>query len=223
MNKLRLAGVEVPRIGLGTNRLTPEHSDFISAAIEAGVRHIDTARLYQGGASEQAIGAVSVPDDVLVATKGGWDDGSPENLHAEIEQSLRALNTDTIGLYYLHRIHRGTPLEDSFGAIAEHVAKGDIRYVGISNATREQIELARTIVDIAAVQNHYNQAERDDDDLIDQLAAEGTVYVPFYPLKGGNGTNADKLRWLLDRSPNLLPIPGTLNIEHLRENLSVLN
>ena len=222
MNNLRLAGVEVPRIGLGTNRLTPEHTDFIRAAIEAGVRHIDTARLYQGGASEQAIGAAGVPDDVLVATKGGWNDGSPENLHAEIEQSLKALDTDAIGLYYLHKIHPGTPLEDSFGAIKEHVDKGNIRHVGISNATREQIELARTIVDIAAVQNHYNQAERGDDDLIDQLAAEDTVYVPFYPLKGGDGTNADKLRWLLDRSPNLLPIPGTLNIEHLRENLSVL-
>ena len=139
-----------------------------------------------------------------------------------IAQSLKALDTDAIGLYYLHRIHPGAPLEDSLGAIKEHVDKGDIRHVGISNATREQLELARTIVDIAAVQNHYNQAERGDDELIDQLAAEGTVYVPFYPLKGGDGTNADKLRWLLDRSPNVLPIPGTLNLEHLRENLSIL-
>jgi aryl-alcohol dehydrogenase-like predicted oxidoreductase len=222
VNNLRLAGVEVPRIGLGTNRLTPEHTDFIRAAIDAGVRHIDTARLYQGGASEQAIGAANVPDEVLVATKGGWNDGSPENLHAEIEQSLKALDTDAIGLYYLHKIHPGTPLEDSFGAIKEHVQKGNIRSVGISNATLEQIEVARSIVDIAAVQNHYNQAERGDDDLIDQLAADGTVYVPFYPLKGGEGSNADKLRWLLERSPNVLPIPGTLNIEHLRENLSLV-
>lgn len=222
MNNLRLAGVEVPRIGLGTNRLTPEHTGFIRAAVEAGVRHIDTARLYQGGASEQAIGAAGVPDDVLVATKGGWNDGSPANLHAEIEQSLKALAAEAIGLYYLHRVHAGTPLEDSLGAIKEHVDKGNIRHVGVSNVTRDQLERARTVVDIAAVQNHYNQAERGDDDLIDQLAAEGTVFVPFYPLKGGDGSNADKLRWLLARSPNVLPIPGTLNIDHLRENLSAL-
>jgi len=223
VNKLLLAGVEVPRIGLGTNRLTPENTDFIRAAVEAGVRHIDTARLYQGGTSEEAIGAAGLPDDVLVATKGGYHDGSPANLHAEIEQSLKALKTDAIGLYYLHKIHPGTPLEDSLGAIKEHVDKGDILHVGISNANREQVERARAVVDIAAVQNHYNRAERGDDALIDQLAAEGTVFVPFYPLKGGDGTNAEKLRWLLERSPNILPIPGTLNLEHLRENLAALD
>ena len=72
------------------------------------------------------------------------------------------------------------------------------------------------------MQNHYNQAERGDDELIDHLAAEGIVYVPYYPLKAGDGTNADKLTWLLERSPNVLPIPGTLNLAHLQENLGLV-
>jgi pyridoxine 4-dehydrogenase len=221
--QLRLAGVEVPRIGLGTNRLTPEKTDFIRAAIEAGVRHIDTARLYQGGASEEAIGAAGVPDDVLVATKGGYNDGSPATLHAEIEQSLKALKADAIGLYYLHKVDPAVPLEESLGAIKEHVDKGEIRYVGVSNFDYEQVQRARTVVDVAAVQNHYNQDVRGDDELIDRLAGEGTVYVPYFPLKAGSGTNAEKLRWLLERSSNLLPIPGTLSLEHLRENLAALD
>lgn len=222
MSTLRLAGVDVPRIGLGTNRLTPEHTDVVRAAVEAGVRHIDTARLYQGGRSEEAIGAADLPDDVLVATKGGYGDGSAATLHAEIAASLKALRTDAIGLYYLHKIHPDTPLEESLGAIKERVDRGDILHVGISNATREQLEQARTIVDVVAVQNHFNVGERGDAPLVDHTAAEGIVYVPYYPLRGGSGTNAEKLRWLLDRSPNLLPIPGTLSLEHLRENLAVL-
>ena len=159
---------------------------------------------------------------MLVATKGGYEDASPGVLHAEIEASLKALRTDAIGLYYLHKVHPGTPLEDSLGAIAEHVAKGDIRHVGISNATLEQVEQARGIVEIAAVQNHYSVAERGDDALVDHTGAEGIVYVPYFPLRGGSGTNADKLRFLLDRAPHVLPIPGTLSLEHLQENLALV-
>ena len=238
MSTLQIAGHEVPRIGLGTNRLTPDRADFVRAAVDAGLRHIDTAHLYQGGRSEQAIGEAGVPDDVLVATKGGYGDpgqGRPEVLHAQIDQSLRSLRTDAIGLYYLHSIDPETPLEESLGAISERVDRGDIRHVGISNATLEEVERARKVVPIAAVQNHYNLAERGDDDLVDHCAEQGVVYVPYFPLRDGDSeavdrtaerlgvtANAVKLAWLLRRSPAMLPIPGTLSLEHLRENLAAL-
>src|SRR3954447_25588149 len=110
MTRFRLAGVDVPRIGLGTNRLrtAPEDVAFVRDAVAAGVRHIDTAHLYTGGESERAIGAAlaGISEDVLVATKGGYGGagkGTPSVIRAEIEQSLRSLRTDTIDLYYLHR------------------------------------------------------------------------------------------------------------------------
>jgi pyridoxine 4-dehydrogenase len=241
MTTLRLADLDVPRVGLGTNRLTdtPEHVHFIRAAIDAGLRHVDTAHLYTGGASEETIGAALDgvdADDVVVATKGGFrpGEGRPEVLSAQVEQSLRALRTDAIDLYYLHRVDPETPLEDSLGTLREYVDRGTIRHVGISDVTVAQVEQARAIVPIAAVQNHYNIDERGYDEVVDHCAAEGIVFVPYYPLKGdsaavasiaerhGVTANAVKLAWLLHRSPTILPIPGTLSLEHLRENLAAL-
>jgi pyridoxine 4-dehydrogenase len=224
----RLAGVDVPRIGLGTNRLTtaPEHVAFIREAVAAGVRHIDTAHLYTGGDSERAIGEAlaGVSADVLVATKGGYrpGEGRPEVLAAQIEQSLASLRVEAIGLYYLHRVDPETPFEESLGAIKQHVDRGAIRHVGISDVTVEQIRRAREIVPIAAVQNEYSRAERRHEDVIDFCTAEGIAFVPYYPLRG-DGENTAKLAWLLERSPVMLPIPGTLSIEHLRENLAALS
>src|SRR4051794_15890729 len=225
MSSFRLAGVDVPRIGLGTNRLTTgsPHVTFIREAVAAGVRHIDTAHLYTGGDSERAIGEAlaGAAEEVLVATKGGFRGARPEVLEAEIEQSLRSLRTDAIGLYYLHRVDPETPLEESLGAIKAYVDRGAIRHVGVSEVSVEQIERARRVVPIAAVQNEYNVANRDADDVVDHCEREGIAFVPFYPLEGA-GENTEKLAWLLRRSPVVLPIPGTLSIEHLRENLAVL-
>jgi len=155
MRTFQLAGVEVPRIGLGTNRLTTasEHVAFVREAVAEGVRHIDTAHLYSGGDSERAIGEAlsGVREDVLVATKGGYrpGEGQPEALNAQIEQSLRSLGTDVIGLYYLHRVDPETPLEESLGAIKEYADRGSIRNIGLSEVGIEQIERARQIVPIA--------------------------------------------------------------------------
>jgi pyridoxine 4-dehydrogenase len=243
MTTLRLADHEIPRVGLGTNRLTTagEHVAFIREAVAAGARHIDTAHLYTGGASEQAIGAALDgidARDVLVATKGGYrpGEGRPEVLGAQIQQSLRALRTDAIDLYYLHRVDPETPLEESLGVLREHVDRGEIRHVGISDVTVEQVERARTVVPIAAVQNHYNLAERGYDAVVDHCAAVGIAFVPYFPLRGEGGPavseiarrhgvapNAVKLAWLLRRSPTMVPIPGTLSVEHLRENLAALD
>jgi aryl-alcohol dehydrogenase-like predicted oxidoreductase len=222
-----LAGVEVPRIGLGTNRLkhTPEHTDFIRQAVGAGVRHIDTAHLYTGGESERAIGDAlgAATEDVVVATKGGYKGAAPDVLRAEIEQSLRSLKTDSIALYYLHRVDPEVPIERSLEAIKEYAGRGAITHVGISEVSIEQIERARAVVDIAAVQNEYSLAERKHEDVIDYCTEHGIVFVPFFPLRGGDGlSNAEKLAQLLERSPAVAPIPGTLSLEHLRENLAVL-
>jgi aryl-alcohol dehydrogenase-like predicted oxidoreductase len=224
MTTISLAGVEVPRIGLGTNRLTRSHAGFIRDAVEAGVRHIDTAHLYTGGESEQTIGEAldGDLDGLVVATKGGYDGAAPDVLRAQIEQSLRALRVDCIPLYYLHRVDAEVGLEASLETIKEYVDAGAIRAVGISEVGVESIERAREVVPIAAVQNHYNRAERKHDAVIDFCEREDIVFVPYFPLRGGSGTNAEKLAWLLGRSPVVAPIPGTLSLEHLRENLAAL-
>ena len=224
---VRLAGVDVPRVGLGTNRLTTavDHVTFVREAVAAGVRHVDTAHLYSGGESERAIG-MALPggrEDVLVATKGGYraGEGRPDVLGEQIEQSLRSLGSEAIGLYYLHRVDPQTPLEESLGAISAYVDRGAIRHVGLSEVGVEQIEEARRVVPIAAVQNRYNVGEREHDDVVDFCEREAIAFVPYFPLRADGGPSV-KLAWLLQRSPVILPIPGTLSIDHLRENLAAL-
>jgi pyridoxine 4-dehydrogenase len=238
---IRLGDTEVRRIGMGSNRLeeTPQNIAFVRAAVEAGLTHIDTAHLYTSGSSERTIGsALDLPrDGLVVATKGGYreGEGKPDVLRGHIEESLGRLRTDVIDLYYLHRVHPDTPLEDSMAVIAEARDAGKIRHVGISEVDVEQIERARAVVPIAAVQNRYNLAERGHDGVIDHCEAEGIVFVPYFPLRGLDGAAVAEiaerlgatpsqigLAWLLHRSPVVLPIPGTLSIDHLRENLAAL-
>jgi pyridoxine 4-dehydrogenase len=239
-SKLRLGDVEVARIGLGTNRLRnmPEHVAFVGEAVAAGLSHIDTAHLYTEGESEATIGVAlsPVPDGCVVATKGGFHGAGPDVLRAEIEQSLSRLRTDSIALYYLHRVDPETPLEQSVAILKEYRDSGKIRHVGLSQVGIAQIERARELVPIAAVQNHYNISERRWDEVVDYCTAEGIVFVPYFPLGGdGGGSLAEiaerhgatraqiALAWLLRRSPVMLPIPGTLSLEHLRENLAALD
>ena len=237
---MKLGDLDVARIGLGTNRLTKTRDNIalIKAAVATGVQMIDTAHSYTGGQSEETIGeALSpIPQAVIVATKGGIGGagrGRPEVLASEIEESLRRLKTDSIYLFYLHRVDPQTPLEESLSAIKQFRDEGKIRHVGISEVVIDQIEGARKVVPIAAVQNQYNVSERKYDSVIDYCAAESIVFVPFFPLRGnGGGTLIEiaerhaasprqiALAWLLRRSPAMLPIPGTLSLEHLKENLA---
>jgi pyridoxine 4-dehydrogenase len=240
--KLRLGDAEIARIGLGTNRLTntPTNVAFVQEAVAAGVGLIDTAQGYTGGESEETIGAALSPnpDRCVVATKGGGGGpgrGRPEILQAQIDESLRRLRTDSIALYYLHRVDPETPLEDSLAAIKQYRDRGRIRHVGISEVSIDQIERARRVVPIAAVQNHYNLSERKHEAVVDHCARENIIFVPFFPLRGDGGcalpeiaarhgaTSAQiALAWLLRRSPTMLPIPGTLSLEHFRENMAAL-
>lgn len=236
---IRLCDVELARIGLGTNRLTrtPENVSFVRQAVAAGVSLIDTAHTYSGGQSEETIGTAlsPMPEGCIVATKGGWNGARPDVLQGEIEQSLRRLRTDRIGLYYLHRPDPMTPIEESVGAIAAYRDRGKVRHIGVSNVDVEAIERAREVAPIAAVQNPYSLSERRYDDVLDYCAAEGIVFVAYFPLRRVGGRSLAKvaerrgatqaqiaLAWLLKRSPLMVPIPGTLSLEHLKENLAAL-
>jgi pyridoxine 4-dehydrogenase len=243
MNVIKLGSRDITRIGLGTNRLhdTAAGVAFIRAALAAGIQMIDTAHLYTNGESEQAIGAAlsPMPSQCVVATKGGFGGaghGTPHVLRREIDESLKRLRTDRIGLYYLHRVDPETPLEESLGAIKEYVDRGMIEHVGISEVGVAEIERARKIVPIAAVQNNYSLAERKHDEVVDHCATAGIVFVPFFPLRGADTPRVRviaethgatpmqiALAWLLRRSPAMLPIPGTLSIEHVKDNLSALS
>src|SRR5204862_4936394 len=188
------------------------------------------------GQREATIGeALAAPrDGVVGATKGGWDSGRPEAIREQIEESLRRLRTDAIDLYYFHRPDPETPLEESLGPIKEAKDAGRIRHVGLSSVSVEQIERGRKVVPVSAVQNHYNLEERKWEDVVDHCDRERIVFVPFFPLRGdraevdkiaarhGRSAVAIKLAWLLRRSPAMLPIPGTLSLDHLRENLGAL-
>ena len=227
------------RIGLGTNRLTntPERVAFVRAAVTAGVTHIDSAHSYTGGESERTIAAALSPfgEGIVVATKGGLQpgEGRPELLRSQIEDSLRRLQTETIDLYYLHRLDPETPLEESLRSIADYRDGGKIRDVGLSEVGIREIEQAREIVPVTAVQNHYSLSERRWDDVVDYCTREGITFVPFFPLRGVGGKTLAEiakrhsatpaqiaLSWLLRRSPIMLAIPGTLMLDHLRQNLA---
>jgi len=242
---IRLGDAGLSRIGLGTNRLRNIDANvaFIRAAVDAGIQMIDTAHLYTGGESEKTIGrALSLPPTrsrVMVATKGGYGDagrGKPEILRREIEQSLASLRVERIALYYLHRVDPETPIEESLGAIKEYVDRGAIERVGLSKVDIPLIERARKVVPIAAVQNEYNVDERRYDDVVDHCAREKIVFVPYYPLGADAGPAVREtatrhhvtpeqvmLAWLLERSPAMLPIPGTLSLDHLKANIGALS
>jgi pyridoxine 4-dehydrogenase len=236
-----LGDKQLTRIGLGTNRLTnaPENREFLAAAVaETALNHIDSAHLYTAGESEQTIGAALSPfsDDLVVATKGGYNQGGGvEGFRAELEQSFERLRTEVIDLYYQHRVHPDLSIEDAMAVLNEYREAGRIRHIGISAVTVDQIERARSIAPVAVVQNEYSLVSRAHDDEVDHCAVEGIVFVPYFPLRGedppavaevaearGSTPSQIRLAWLMRRSPTIVTIPGTLSLEHLRDNLAAL-
>jgi pyridoxine 4-dehydrogenase len=189
------------------------------------------------------------PEQLLVATKvggrrdaqGGWPSArTPDELRRQVDDNLELLGLDTLGLVHLRLGDADGPVPEriapAFETLVDLQQQGVIRHLGVSNATTDQVAETQSIAPIVSVQNMYNLANRHDDDLIDRLAGEGIAYVPFFPLGGFTPVQADALTavaerlgatrmavalaWLLQRSPNVLLIPGTSSVAHLRENIA---
>jgi aryl-alcohol dehydrogenase-like predicted oxidoreductase len=215
-------------------------------ASELGVNFIDTADSYGPGVSEELIAEALFPykKDLVIATKGGWNrpgpnqwthDSSPEHLRKAIEGSLKRLRLERIDVYQLHTPDPVIPFDASVETLAELRRQGKIRLVGLSNVTREHVERARKIVPIVSVQNRYSFADREWDSVVDYCEQHGIAFIPWFPLGAGKAANQIltkiakahqveplqvALAWLLQRSPIMLPIPGTSSVEHLEENLA---
>lgn len=253
-----LLGGDLPvhRLGYGAMRITgegiwgpPQDRDnalaVLRRAVELGVDFIDTADSYGPYVSEDLIREALHPyEGVVVATKGGltrhgpgeWEQlGRPEYLRQCVHMSLRRLGVERIDLWQLHRIDRQVPAEESLGAIKELQDQGLIRHVGLSEVSVAEIEQARAVLPVVSVQNLYNLANRQSEDVLEHCQREGIAFIPWFPVAAGSlarpgsvlddlakehrATHAQlALAWLLHRSPVMLPIPGTASLAHLEEN-----
>ena len=228
-----LGGVlEVRRLGFGAMRIVDDRAEGVRVlrrAVELGVNLIDTADIYGAGRSEEVIAEAlhPYPDGLVIATKGGLGyglqqrirDARPERLRQACDESLRRLRLERIDLYQLHRHDPEVPIEESVGALEELRQEGKIRLIGLSNVSTSQLRQAQSVARIVSVQNEYNRGLLTSDDILDACEAEGIAFFPWRPLGESLGRPEDELRWLLDRSPVMLPIPGTSRVEHLEDNM----
>jgi pyridoxine 4-dehydrogenase len=247
----------VHRLGYGAMQLTgegvigsPGDEDAARAvlrrAVELGVDFVDTADSYGPGVSERLIRESGVAEDAVVATKAGllrnadtdWlAHGDPDYIHNQVLASRDRLGVETIDLYQFHRPDPDTPFEDSVVAFAELKDAGLVDHVGLSNVDVDQLERARDHVDVATVQNRYNVAHRDDEDVLAACEEYEIGFIPWFPLESGDlgdlGATLDDvaaahdasryqiaLAWLLHHSDVTVPIPGTASIDHLTENVA---
>jgi len=259
----KLGNREVNRLGYGAMQLAgpgvfgPVKDEaraiqVLRDAIEAGVNHIDTSDFYGPHETNKLIRKAlhPYPEDLCIVTKvgarrdarGGWQAAmEPEALTQAVEDNLRHLGLDVLEVVNLRSmLHPAKPKEGSLAPQLEALlalqARGLIRHIGLSNVTATQIAEARAMTPIVCVQNMYNLAHRQDDELVDQLAQQGIAWVPFFPLGGFSPLQSEQLNevaaslnatpmqvalaWLLRRSPNILLIPGTSSPAHLQENLA---
>src|SRR6266513_2672241 len=220
----------------------------LKRAVELGVNLIDTADAYGPETSELLIAEAlhPYPKGLVIATKGGltrpgpgsWvPNGRPEHLKQAVDGSLKRLRLDRIDLYQLHTVDRKVPMEASLGALKEMQDVGKIRHVGLSNVDPEEIERARKVLPIVSVQNQYNIENRKSENVLIYCEKKSLGFMPWFPIGGGRGLKPDNaleraakargasvvqvaLAWLLERSPVMLPIPGTSSIAHLEENVA---
>jgi pyridoxine 4-dehydrogenase len=247
----------INRLGYGTMQLTgpgvwgdaPNRElakTILKTAVEAGVNFIDTADAYGPHTSEILIhdGLKDDYSKILIATKGGFErtgpgqwvtNGKPEYIRKAIEGSLKRLQVSQIELWQLHRIDPKVPVEETLAPVAQAVAAGKIKYVGLSEVDIKGIERARKVLPIVSVQNLYNLGNRQWENVLDYTAKEDIAFIPWYPLASGpgklkesigkiaakyNATTAQiAIAWLLRRSENILLIPGTSSLQHLKENM----
>jgi pyridoxine 4-dehydrogenase len=217
-------------------------------AIDLGINFIDTADSYGPGVSEELIAEAlhPYPADLVVATKGGFErpgpdrwveNGRPEHLISACEGSLRRLRLDHIDLYQLHRIDPKVLPEEQLGTLKNLQAQGKIKHIGLSEVNVSQIQHAQTIVEVVSVQNRYSVTDRGSEDVLEYCERQKIAFIPWFPLAAGRLSAADSpiarvaakskatpsqvaLAWLLWRSPVILPIPGTSNVQHLEENVA---
>ena len=213
--------------------------------VELGVNFIDTANSYGPEVSERLIGETlyPYPDDLVIATKGGlrrpgpgrWDaDGRPEYLREACEDSLRRLRLDRIPLYQLHRPDPQVPLAESLGALVQLKDEGKIRHIGVSNVSEDQLRQAQRITPVVSVQNRYNAADRGSEPVLEVCELEQIAFLPWAPIQQADtnpavaeaakrhdaGPRQIVLAWLLARSRQVLPIPGTGSPEHAEDNIA---
>jgi pyridoxine 4-dehydrogenase len=254
--------VTVTRMGYGAMQLAGPHvfgppADrdgavaVLREAVELGITHIDTSDFYGPHVTNQIIreALYPYPDSLHIVTKvgarrdaeGGWPHArSPEELRQAVHENLDNLGLDALDVVNLRVGGFDAPepgsLAEPFTALAEQQQAGLIKHLGVSTVSAEQIVEAQSIAPIVCVQNFYNVAHRDDDDLIDSLADQDIAYVPYFPLGGFSPLQSDELAsvaarlqttpmavalaWLLQRSPNILLIPGTSSVAHLRDNVT---
>ncbi len=255
----RIGGeIAVHRMGFGAMRITgngvwgpprdkAEAIRVLKRLPGLGVNFIDTADSYGPDVSEELIRAALHPyNGLLVATKAGFTRSGPdywsvntrpEHLKAEAKRSLKKLGVARIDLWQLHRVGGNVPAADQFGAVKELIDEGVIRFAGLSEVSVAQIKAAQKIFPVATVQNHYNMASRESEDVLDYCEKNGIGFISYCPLAEGgladsggalakiaaahDATPAQvALAWLLARSPVMLPIPGTSKVGHLEENVA---
>lgn len=259
---IQLGALNVRRLGFGTMQLTgpgvwgpPKDHDLaiqvLRRSLELGVNLIDTADSYGPNVAEELIreALFPYPETLTIATKAGfmrsgpgqWEEnGRPEYLRQQCEGSLLRLGVDQIDLFQLHRVDPRVDADEQFGLLKALRDEGKVREVGLSEVSVAQIEAARRIVPLVSVQNIYNIAQRDYDDVVEYCEQHGIGFIPWYPLGSGKlsapggpleGVAADLgvtvpqicLAWLLRRSPVMVPIPGTSSLAHLEENCAAAN
>jgi len=251
----------VYRMGYGAMRLTGQGiwgppSDTTAAqevlrkAVEYGINFIDTADAYGPEVSETMIADTLHPyEGIVVATKGGlirpgpddWQpDCNPAHLRKACDASLERLKVDSIDIYQLHTVDPKVPFKDSLQTLIDLKNEGKIKHIGLSNIEPEHLREALQMTQIASVQNNYNLANREHDDVLMRCEQHGVVFIPYFPLGSGDLTKPDgpladmakkydattgqvALAWLLAHSPVMLPIPGTSSLEHLAENVGACN
>lgn len=243
---MQLAGPQV----WGPPRDPQAAAAVLREAVALGIDHVDTSDAYGPHVTNQLLREVlhPYPESLVIVSKVGGRRGadrswlpaqSPAEIRAAIHDNLRHLGVESIDVVNLRMMNMTPtegPLDAEVQALVEAKREGLIRHIGLSNVTARQVEQARAITDIVCVQNHYNLAHRGDDALIDTLAKDGIAYVPFFPLGGFSPLQSTTLAevasdlgatpiqvavaWLLHRAPNILLIPGTSSVAHLRENVA---
>jgi pyridoxine 4-dehydrogenase len=257
-----LGDLTITRFGYGAMQLAgpgvmgppADHDGALAVlreTVDLGITHLDTSNAYGPHVTNQLIREAlhPYPETLHIVTKvgatrdekGGWPPArDPESLRQSIQENLEHLGLEALDLVNLRLGNAEGPqsgsLAEAFGTLVDLQQQGLIRHLGVSNATTDQIAEAKAIAPIVCVQNMYNLAYRQDDELIDSLAEEGIAYVPFFPLGGFSPLQSSALSsvatrlettpmsvalaWLLQRSPNILLIPGTSSVAHLRENVA---